>query len=79
VVGSQIDVDIQAVFQHMQIFVARAKQGLDVRAEFNAFLHSGLWRCLLQPGGPASILILLPRARVNRILGIRIFARKECL
>jgi hypothetical protein len=32
-VGAQVDIDVQAVFQHVQILVARAKQGLDIRAE----------------------------------------------
>ncbi|HEX9112454.1 MAG TPA: hypothetical protein VF845_13320 [Terriglobales bacterium] len=35
----------------MQIFVAGAEQGLDVGTDFNTFLHSELWRCLLQPEG----------------------------
>ena len=39
-VGSQVDVDVQAVFQHVQVFVAGAEQGLDVGADFNTLLHS---------------------------------------
>ncbi len=42
VIGSQVDVDIQAVFEHVQIFVAGAEQGLDIGTDFNALLHSGL-------------------------------------
>ena len=41
-VGAQIDVDVQAVFEHVEIFVASAEQGFDVRAEFNILFHSGL-------------------------------------
>ena len=52
VVGTQVDVDVQAVFQHVQILIARAKQGFDIRVKINAFLHSGLWRCLLAAWGP---------------------------
>jgi hypothetical protein len=33
----------------MEIFIARAEQGLDVGGEFNIFFHSGLWRRLQQP------------------------------
>ena len=40
-VGAQIDVDVQAVFEHMEIFIPRAEQGLDVGGEFNIFFHSG--------------------------------------
>ena len=40
-VGAQIDIDVQAIFEHVEIFIARAEQGLDVRGEFNIFFHSG--------------------------------------
>ena len=38
-VRAQIDSDIQAVFQHVQVLVARAEQGFYVRADLNIFLH----------------------------------------
>ena len=38
-IGFQIDGDVQAVFQQMQIFVVRAKQGFDIGAEFDVLLH----------------------------------------
>jgi len=39
-VRPQINIDIQAVFEHMQVFVPRAKQCLDVRGDLDALLHS---------------------------------------
>ena len=42
-IRSQVDRDVQAVFEHVQILVARAKQGLDVRADFDALLHLVSW------------------------------------
>ena len=47
-VGAEVNVDIQAVFEHMEIFIAGAEQGLDVTCEFNIFFHSELWRRLQQ-------------------------------
>ena len=44
-IGSQVDIDIQAVFQQAQIFVPRAEKSLDVGADFNALLH--LWVLLV--------------------------------
>jgi len=42
-IRAQIDIDVQAIFEHMEIFIAGAEQGLDVGAEFNIFFHSVLW------------------------------------
>ena len=43
-IGSQVDIDIQAVFQQAQIFVSRAEESFDVGADFNALLHLvGYW------------------------------------
>ena len=42
-IGSQVNIDIQAVFQQAQVFVARAEQSLDVGADFNALLHLCVW------------------------------------
>jgi hypothetical protein len=39
-VGAQIDVDVQAVFEHVKIFIARAEEGFDVRGECNIFFHA---------------------------------------
>jgi len=41
VARAQIDIDVQAVFEHVEIFIARAEQGLDVGSEINTFFHSG--------------------------------------
>ena len=38
-IGFQVYGDVQAVFQQMQIFVVRAKQGFDIGAEFDVLLH----------------------------------------
>jgi hypothetical protein len=40
----------------MEIFIARAEQGLDVRTKFNIFFHSELWRRLQQPDWAHSLL-----------------------
>ena len=39
-VRAEVYIDVQAIFQHMQVFVTGAEQGLDVRADFNTLLHS---------------------------------------
>ena len=39
-IRSQVNIDIQAVFQQAHILVARAEQSLDVGTDFNALLHS---------------------------------------
>ena len=39
-IGSQIDADVQTVFQHAQIFISRAEQGFDIRTYFDTLLHS---------------------------------------
>ena len=39
-VGAQVDIDVQAIFKHMEIFIAGAEQGLDIRAEFNISFHA---------------------------------------
>ncbi len=39
-IRSQVNIDVQAVFQQAQILVARAEQSLDVGTDFNALLHS---------------------------------------
>ncbi len=36
----QIDIYVEAAFQHLQVFVANAEELLDVRDNFNIFLHS---------------------------------------
>ena len=58
VIGAQVNVDVQAVFEHVQVFVARAEQGLDVGTDFNTFLHSDLLRRLPQLG-PACFVVSL--------------------
>ena len=55
-VGAQVDVDVQAVFEHMEIFIAGAEQSLDVTCEFNIFFHSELCR-RLQQLGPGSLVV----------------------
>jgi hypothetical protein len=40
-VGSQVNIDVQAVFQQPQILVPRAEKSLDVGGDFNALLHLG--------------------------------------
>ena len=64
VIGTQVDVDVQAVFEHVQVFIASAEQGHEVRTDFNAFLHSELWRRLPQLG--ARCLDVLYRSRNMR-------------
>jgi hypothetical protein len=54
----------------MEIFIARAEQGLDVGGEFNIFFHSGLCRCLLQLGGPGSMAVT--GGRYVRLLHARV-------
>ena len=53
-IGAQVNGKVQAVFQHMQIFIARTEQGLNVGADLDAFLHavSGRppWELLLDAG-----------------------------
>ena len=39
-IRSQVDIDVQAVFQQAYILVARAEKSLDVGTDFNALLHS---------------------------------------
>ncbi len=58
-VGPQIDVDVQPIFQHVQIFVSRAEQGLNVVADINTLLHSVagafppvVWDGHPRPAGP---------------------------
>jgi len=41
-IGAQIDVDVQTVFQHMQVFIPGTEQGFNVRSNLNALLHSVL-------------------------------------
>ena len=41
-VGSQVDGDVQTVFQHMQVFVPGTEQGFNVRSNLDALLHSAL-------------------------------------
>ena len=50
----KVDRDVQAVFEQVQILVARSQQGLDIRADFNTLLHSGgqfLFSCTLRQVG----------------------------
>jgi hypothetical protein len=39
-IGFQIDGDVQTVFQHMQILIARAEQGLNIRTYLDTLFHS---------------------------------------
>src|ERR1043165_2118301 len=59
-IGAQVNGDIQAVFQHVQIFIAGAEQGFDVWADLNTFLHleSGT---RLQRSANSAITFLLRR------------------
>jgi len=49
-IGSQVDIDLQAVFKQAQIFIPRAEQSLDVRADLNALLHLDFGVGALPPG-----------------------------
>ena len=52
----------------MEVFIAGAEQGLDIRAEFYAFFHSGVGRRLQQPDR-AHGSILVSGTRVTARLG----------
>src|SRR5690348_10495187 len=39
-VGSKIDVDVQPVFEYMQVLVPGAEQRFNVRSNLDAFLHA---------------------------------------
>src|ERR1700734_3833425 len=41
-VGAQVDIDVQTVFQHMQVLVPGTEQGFNVRSNLDALLHSAL-------------------------------------
>jgi hypothetical protein len=58
----------------VEIFIARAEQGLDVGGECNIFFHSGLCRCLLQLGGPGAMVVSCP---MNR--GVRFCTQELCV
>src|SRR5207245_1162361 len=46
-IGAQIDGNVQTAFQHVQIFIPGAEQGLYVGTDLNTFLHSVAGACLL--------------------------------
>ncbi len=77
-VGAQIDVDVQAVFEHVQVFIAGAEQGFEVRADLNTFLHSELLRRLLQLGAPTWMCVTdLRYIKVAGFCTQRIFSEVE--
>src|SRR5690348_11214598 len=40
-VSFQVNGDVQAVFEHMQIFVSRTEQSFNLRADLDVLLHQG--------------------------------------
>src|SRR6185369_2736591 len=55
-VGTQVDGDVQAVFQDMQVFIPGAEQGLDIRADLDTFLHFRKWTRLLRSANSRNYL-----------------------
>ncbi len=41
-VGSKVNVNVQPVFQHMQVFIPGTEQGFNVGSSLNALLHAVL-------------------------------------
>ena len=53
----QVNVDVESALHHLQVFVADAKQLLDIRDDFYIFLHSVFWgNPLMAQCSPDSVL-----------------------